>query len=74
MSYFSRLIYSRGVKRGVMSFTTRHRYGEASAMPLRASEALPLTSLWLVRERNVLVKRTEQHTHFAAGVIDYSLH
>jgi len=28
-----------------MSFTTRHRYGEASAMPLRASEALPLTSL-----------------------------
>ena len=27
MCYFSRLIYSRGVKRAVMSFTTRHRYG-----------------------------------------------
>ena len=62
MSYFSRLIYSRGVKRGVMSFTTRHRYGKASAMPLRASEALPLTSLWLVRERSANEANRTAHT------------
>ena len=47
MGYFSCLIYSRGVKRAVMSFTVTSPYGDD---PQGEEPNLPLTALELVRE------------------------
>jgi hypothetical protein len=65
MRYISRLIYSRGVKRSLTSFTTHHRLSDASARPLRASRVLPLTALGACS--GAKRQRSEPNTHTLRG-------